>query len=168
MDNELLLDFYRRQAKIIFAYLIKCGCTSSDAEDIVQDGFVKTIEYMSGIDDNKISSWLFTVCMNNFKNRIKRGKTLNKIIVNSYEPSLSNSHDNTVLDELLLSEKKKNIRECLNLLKEEYRSLLIFKYELDLSYKEISLLLGISEDIIKTYLYRARSKFKKIWREQHE
>nr|WP_307906179.1 sigma factor-like helix-turn-helix DNA-binding protein [Clostridium botulinum] len=45
---------------------------------------------------------------------------------------------------------------------------MIFKYELDLSYKEMSLLLGISEDVIKTYLYRARNKFKEIWREQYE
>ncbi|KEH99953.1 RNA polymerase sigma factor [Clostridium botulinum] len=168
MDNELLLDLYKRQAKIIFSYLIKCGCKSEEAEDIVQEGFIKAIEYMGGVSNNNMSSWLFTVCMNNFKNRINRRKNLNKIIVNSYEPFLQDLYDTSALDEVLLLEKKENIRECLNLLKEEYKSLLIFKYELDLSYKEISLLLGISEDVIKTYLYRARNKFKEIWREQYE
>ncbi|KEI08415.1 RNA polymerase sigma factor [Clostridium novyi B str. ATCC 27606] len=168
MNNKLLIDLYKRQANIIFAYLIKCGCNNEEAEDIVQDGFIKAIEYMSGISDNNISSWLFTVCMNNFKNRVKRRKTLNKIIVNWYELFLKNLHDNSILDEIIFSEKKEDIKECLNLLKEEYKSLLIFKYELNLSYKEISLLLGISEDIIKTYLYRARNKFKEIWRKKYE
>jgi RNA polymerase sigma-70 factor (ECF subfamily) len=39
---------------------------------------------------------------------------------------------------------------------------------MELSYKEISLLLGASENTIKTYLYRARNKFKKEWRKLNE
>ncbi|WP_461207364.1 RNA polymerase sigma factor [Clostridium sp. DL1XJH146] len=68
----------------------------------------------------------------------------------------------------MLSEKNNDIKACLNNLKKEYQTLLIFKYEMDLSYKDISNLLGISENMIKTYLYRARNQFKKIWREKNE
>ena len=46
-------------------------------------------------------------------------------------------------------------------MKEEYKSILILKYDMELSYKEIALLLGTNEDVIKTYMYRARNKFKK-------
>ncbi|WP_242824718.1 RNA polymerase sigma factor [Clostridium celatum] len=67
-----------------------------------------------------------------------------------------------------MKENCKEIREILNNLKEEYRSLLLFKYELDLSYKEIGLLLGINEATVKTYLYRARNKFKEEWIKNHE
>ena len=47
---------------------------------------------------------------------------------------------------------------------EEYKSILILKYDMELSYKEIALLLGTNEDVIKTYMYRARNKFKEEWR----
>ena len=52
----------------------------------------------------------------------------------------------------------------LNNMKEEYKSILILKYDMELSYKEIALLLGTNEDVIKTYMYRARNKFKEEWR----
>ena len=38
---------------------------------------------------------------------------------------------------------------------------------MDLSYKEIGRLLGLSEVTIKTYLYRARNEFKRLWREDY-
>ncbi|KAI3344654.1 sigma factor-like helix-turn-helix DNA-binding protein [Clostridium botulinum] len=64
----------------------------------------------------------------------------------------------------LISIEVKNILKVLNELKEIYKSLLIFKYEMNLSYKEISLFLGMDENMVKTYLYRARNKFKEEWR----
>ncbi len=74
----------------------------------------------------------------------------------------------TVEWEILSKEIGGEVREILNSLKEEYKSLLIFKYEMELSYKEIGLLLGISEGNVKTYLYRARNKFKEEWRKRYE
>ncbi|MDU5111952.1 MAG: sigma-70 region 4 domain-containing protein, partial [Clostridium sp.] len=50
----------------------------------------------------------------------------------------------------------------------EYRSLIILKYEMDLSYKEISVLLGLDENTVKVYLYRARNNFKKEWNKINE
>ncbi|WP_080442823.1 sigma factor-like helix-turn-helix DNA-binding protein [Clostridium botulinum] len=61
----------------------------------------------------------------------------------------------------LISIEVKNILKVLN---ETYKLLLIFKYEMNLSYKEISLFLGMDENMVKTYLYRARNKFKEEWR----
>ena len=73
-----------------------------------------------------------------------------------------------VEEKILKKEIYLKVITILNQLKEEYKSLLIFKYEMDLSYREIGLLLGVDENIIKTYLYRARNKFKKEWRKLDE
>lgn len=75
------------------------------------------------------------------------------------------SSDVEILELMLSKENSKEIRSCLESLKEEHRTLLIFKYEMELSYKEISRLIGISEDTLKTYLYRARNEFKRQWRD---
>ena len=154
MDADIVINLYKKQFKIICLYLVKCGCSISDAEDIVHDSFIKAIEYMDGV--------------NRYKNHIKRTKIINSVSideVNFYEQLI---HDLTVEKEILCKEKCKEIKEALNSLKEEYKSLLIFKYELDLSYKEIGLLLGINEDTVKTYLYRARNKFKEEWIKKYE
>ncbi|BDR66497.1 hypothetical protein K144316041_07070 [Clostridium tetani] len=44
MEHRILYDLYKRQAKIIYLYLIKRGCQKEEAEDIVQDSFIKAIE----------------------------------------------------------------------------------------------------------------------------
>ncbi|MDM8311423.1 MULTISPECIES: sigma factor-like helix-turn-helix DNA-binding protein [Clostridium] len=45
---------------------------------------------------------------------------------------------------------------------------MIFKYDFCLSYKEISELLDIKENTVRTYLFRAREQFKKVWEEKYE
>ena len=168
MDKDIIINLYQKQFKIICLYLTKCGCSISDAEDIVHDSFIKAIEYMDGVATENLSSWLFRVAINTYKNNLKRCKIINSISIDEDNFFEQLANDLTVENEILIKENCKEIREILNNLKEEYRSLLLFKYELDLSYKEIGLLLGINEATVKTYLYRARNKFKEEWIKNHE
>lgn len=168
MDNDIVINLYKKQFKIICLYLVKCGCSINDAEDIVHDSFAKAIEYMDGIAIENISSWLFKVAINNYKNNVKRGKIINSISIddeNFYEHLV---HDFIVEQDILSKEQRGQVREVLNSLKEEYRALLILKYEMELSYKEIGQSLGINEDTVKTYLYRARNKFREEWNKRYE
>lgn len=168
MDKSLIIELYKKQFKIICLYLIKCGCSSSDAEDIVHDSFIKAIEYMDCVEIQNLSSWLFTVCMNNYKNRIKRGKIIELVSVNEERFHEKLVEEGNIEQSIIDKELCLKITTILNKLKEEEKSLLIFKYELDLSYREISLMIGSSENTVKTYLYRARNKFKKEWRKLDE
>lgn len=168
MEQDLVINLYKKQFKIICLYLVKCGCSISDAEDIVHDSFIKAIEYMDSVEVEKLSSWLFKVAMNNYKNRIKRKKIISFVSINE-ERFYENIEDEcNVENEILKMEKALEVSKVLNDMKEEYRSLLILKYELQLSYKEISLLLGTEETNVKTYLYRARNKFREEWRALNE
>lgn len=168
MDKDLIINLYKEQFNIICLYLIKCGCRTSDVEDIVQDSFIKAMEYITEVNIKNLPSWLFKVSINNYKNMVKRGKIINSKSIyegNFYEELV----DNFNLEENILNkEKSKEILKILNLLKEEYRSLIILKYEMDLSYKEISVLLGLDENTVKVYLYRARNNFKREWNKINE
>lgn len=53
-----------------------------------------------------------------------------------------------------------DIESILNRLNSTYRNLLILKYDIGLSYKDMSKILDMNEDKIRTYLYRARKSFK--------
>lgn len=168
MDKDLIINLYKQQFNIICLYLIKCGCRPSDVEDIVQDSFIKVIEYITEINIKNLPSWLFKVSINNYKNMVRRGKVMSSKSIyedNFYEELV----DNFNLEENIINkEKSQKILQTLNLLKEEYKSLIILKYEIDLSYKEISILLGLDENTIKVYLYRARNSFKKEWNKINE
>jgi RNA polymerase sigma factor (sigma-70 family) len=163
MDSHLLLDLYKKQSKIILGYLIKNGCTKEEAEDIVQDSFVKAIQYMDGVSKEKLPSWLFKVAINEFKNRIKKHKKLYYMSIDVEDFSNKFAQDGDFTEDILKEEHNIEVKNCLNKLKDGYKDLLILKYSLELSYKEISLLLGIRETVVKTYLYRARKEFEKEW-----
>jgi RNA polymerase sigma-70 factor (ECF subfamily) len=46
-----------------------------------------------------------------------------------------------------------------------YKNLLVLKYVVGLSYWEIAEVLDINEQTVKTYIYRAKQKFRDTWRE---
>ncbi|KKQ92559.1 MAG: RNA polymerase sigma factor [Candidatus Woesebacteria bacterium GW2011_GWA2_40_7] len=64
---------------------------------------------------------------------------------------------------LALNDLRKSVNDCLNLLPPEKRRLLQFRYWYDLSYSEISKIVGISERAVEGQLYRARHEFAEVW-----
>lgn len=163
MDSKLLLDLYRRQAKIIFGYLIKNGCTKEESEDIVQESFVKAIEFMDGISKEKLSSWLFKVALNEFRNRIKKQKKIYLLSIDDAEFLSNLAEEEDFTENLVSMERCNEVKSCLNKIKDGSKNLLILKYGMELSYKEIGIILGFKETVVKTYLYRARKEFEKEW-----
>ncbi len=168
MSQDIILGLYKKQARIIYGFLLKNGCSKEDAEDIIQDSFIKAIRYIDGVDANKVNSWLFTVTLNNYRNRIKRKSKIIELQIDEKSFLDSFVSDENVDEGILKKEKTNMVKACLGDLKQTYRELLILKYDMELSYKAISQLSGMSEDVVKTYLYRARMEFKKRWEECYE
>lgn len=69
---------------------------------------------------------------------------------------------------LLTSELQGEVQEILETMTEEYRHILLLKYEYELSYKEIAILLNMKEETVKTSLYCARNQFKKLYRRRND
>lgn len=55
------------------------------------------------------------------------------------------------------------VNRVLSLMKESEKNLLVLKYSMGLSYRQIGRLLNVEEGSAKTLCYRARNKFKEIW-----
>jgi len=168
LNNDILIELYKSKSKVIYRYLIKRGCSKEEAEDIMQDSFVKAIEYIDVVNIQKFHSWLFTVSINNYNNYLKRKNIIREInLEDKFFYNIAKSKSN-VEETIVRQEDSVKIKEILNNLKEIYKTLLIMKYDMDLTYKEISEILDMKENTVKIYLYRARNKFKKIWRDKSE
>ena len=168
MDKDLIIKLYKSQYKNIVLYLMKIGASLEEAEDITQDSFIKVYEYITEIEIKNFNSYIFKIAINNFKNKKRRDKLININYIfdeGFYEKVKSNE----VIDENILREEQKGeISEVLNSLKEIYKNLLILKYDLELSYEEISNLLNIDKNTVKVYLYRARKIFIKEYEKKYE
>ncbi|AFK85293.1 MULTISPECIES: RNA polymerase sigma factor [Thermoanaerobacterium] len=161
MKDERFEDFLINKMTIIYKYLIKIGASCEDAEDIVQDTICKVIEYVDSISIDDIYPWLFKVSLNRYYNLYNKKK---KEKIGIDDRILNSLYSDGLIEEHVLNEElKSNVHKILGLLKESYRTLLIFKYFVGLSYKEIGEILDLDENKVKTYLYRARNKFKELW-----
>ncbi|HHW38025.1 MAG TPA: RNA polymerase sigma factor [Bacillales bacterium] len=168
MDSRLLLELYKKQAKMIYFYLKKNGCSHEDAEDIVQESYTKYIAYSSGVLSDKALSYIFAISMNEFKKVLKKKGKEQVISIDDQRFWNNFANDQDTEASVLNIEMNHEIAITLERIQEVYKQLLLLKYELDLSYKEIALVLGMKEETIRTYLYRARKEFQKKWRYLHE
>ena len=152
---------------MIYFYLKKNGCSHEDAEDIVQESYMKYIAYSSGVSSDKALSYLFTISMNEFKKMLKKKGKEQVISVDDHHFRVNFENNQDTESSVLNKEMNQEISFTLENMKEVHSQLVVLKYELELSYNEISLLLGMKKETIRTYLFRARKDFQEKWRNLH-
>jgi RNA polymerase sigma-70 factor (ECF subfamily) len=162
MAKETMHEFLQQVGTVLYSYLRKRGLTHEDAEDIVQDTCYKFLLLKDGIRTNKVMSWLFRVATNQFYD-LKRKDQRHPTIDVDDVPLLSLTNLPEI--HILQKEKSKSIRDTLETLSTLHQELLILKYELELSYKNISSLLNMNENTLKTHVARAKEKFIKNFKE---
>ena len=133
------------------------------AEDLVQEAFerfyVKNISFPT-MDEAKY--WLLRVSKNLALNHIRRNKREIQLVekVKKLPGETVNFFDSSkaVIEE----EERRNVREAVNSLPENLRSVIQLKVYSGLDYKAIGKVLGISETNVKVRVHRARKKLEEI------
>ena len=133
------------------------------AEDLVQEAFerfyVKNISFPT-MDEAKY--WLLRVSKNLALNPIRRNKREIQLVekVKKLPGETVNFFDSSkaVIEE----EERRNVREAVNSLPENLRSVIQLKEYSGLDYKAIGKVLGISETNVKVRVHRARKKLEEI------
>ncbi|GLX71143.1 RNA polymerase sigma factor [Paenibacillus glycanilyticus] len=154
--DEQMLRLLQDRMKHIQRYLIRLGASRADAEDIVQDTVYKGLLYLDSIVPDKLTAWLYRVALNRYFDMLRKRK---KIMYLVEDDILGPSE--IPEDVLLQKEQREEIELVMESLTPIFKQLLILKYELDFSYREIAELIGIREEMVKTYLYRARKQFQR-------
>ena len=125
-----------------------------DAEEVVQDTFLKLIEYVNKgktfNDAEHIKAWLLTVATN-------RGKSLLTLYWNKNTEGMDN-----VLDVVIYDKERDYAYEYVMRLPEKYRiAINLFYYE-ELSTTQIAGIMKTKESTIRSYLHRGREKLKEM------
>lgn len=158
--NELWEQYLLREANVVFKYLMKIGATKEDAEDVVQEAIIKTIECLSQIQAENLRAWLFKVALHRYYTLYNKKKSV--VFLTDDELAQFQSALN-VEQQMILDEQRTKLREALQGLSDTFSQLLVMKYFMELSYKEMASILDVSENHIRTYLQRARKALRKQW-----
>lgn len=134
-----------------------------DAEDIAQDSFLSAWENIGNFQfRSRFSTWLYRIVKNKCLNHIdqyRRRKT-DPTEIDDSQPWIP-IDTVTPEDEALRKETKEIVHAALAKLKDSHREILILRELQDLSYEEISELLGCTLGRVKSRLHEARKALKK-------
>lgn len=147
---------YDRYAEKMVRYFYRMlGQNLEKAEDFAQDLFTKIIEKPHLFDTTKkFSTWLYSVANNMCKNEYRRLTVRRNMIPG--EPDANRTRDENAEDVIATMDKKtfdKLLDIELGLLDEKHRSTFLMRYQEEMSIKEISEALDISEGTVKSRLF---------------
>lgn len=164
MGKHTRLDALNSELNIVYRYLIKKGISKNDAEDATQEASYKYLRFSDSIRSSKVRSWLIRVALNYYYDQYRKSKkhVLN-FEIESKESTSTDSPERMILE----NERNEELYQLLNKMNLRDKELLLLKYDSELSYFEISILLDVSINSIKTNLYRARKKLVKLYEEVH-
>lgn len=137
------------------------------AQDIAQESFLRLCRVESGeLAIAEIRFWLFRVARNLALNEVgkirTRARLWNKIT------GFFDKKDFTPEEFLVKDEERKIVRGLLNLLPEHQRSALLLREQEEMSYREIALVLNVSEGKVKSDIFRARTRLRVLWLERQK
>jgi len=150
------VDKYKDMAySIAFRILNDC----EDAEEIVQDSFVKAFKSLSKFrQDSKFSTWFYRIVVNSSLTRVKRRKTNSENIELDRVSDVSIEEIESVYTRLTFSDQQKYINLALNELNLEDRLLLTLYYLNENTIEEIAEITEIKKENLKMKIHRARTK----------
>lgn len=149
MTEEKFIHAVKRNSQMLFVIAFSYLKNKHDAEDALQNTFLKLWKSKIEFDDDLgIDKWLTKVLVNDCKNFFNLSFRQNKSIEEVYDVSTFDKYFNVDLYNAVMSLNKKE-RLCV----------ILFYYD-DLTISDISKVTGIKESTVKSLLKRSRNKLK--------
>ncbi|MBN1304094.1 MAG: sigma-70 family RNA polymerase sigma factor [Anaerolineales bacterium] len=159
-----MVDAYSNQ---VYRVALKILGDEQDAEDVLQDTFLKALQSLSAFEGrSSISTWLYRIAVNEALMLLRRQKPEIQVV-----PDEQADEDDFTLvqfvdwcclpeSELLSTEAQVYLEQAVRDLPEKLRLVFILRDMEGLSIHETSEALGLSETAVKTRLLRARLKLR--------
>ena len=163
-----LVDKYNRK---VYNLAYRLTSNPERAKDIAQDAFIKAYRSLDKYDPRyKFSSWLLktvsNLCIDYHRSKQATTASLEVILSTGAESSILRDEGVTASTEEIIEEKLESadlrelIREGIELLPIDYKSVVVMRHLQNFSYKEIASILNLPMGTIKARIFRARKMLK--------
>ena len=161
-------EFYKLTSPKAYFIALKITQNEHDAEDILQESYIKALEKIGEIDTSQnITSWFLKIVANKSKDLLK---SRNRLVFDGDEECVFDDipEEKTEFrpeENLDQEELRLEVMAAIDELTEEKRACIMMMYFGDMSVKEIAESIEVPESTVKNRLYTARkdlkSKFEK-------
>ncbi|MFA5129572.1 MAG: RNA polymerase sigma factor [Patescibacteria group bacterium] len=139
--------------------------SKEEAEDILQEAFLKAYRNLNGFDtDQKYSSWMYRIVRNETISwhRKMSARAEGRTDIYSAEDLSHFASKEHIISKLEQDQLHGIVRNVLDTMDKKYRDVLILKYLEDREYKDISFILQKPMGTIATLLNRAKKQFREV------
>jgi RNA polymerase sigma-70 factor, ECF subfamily len=151
-DMRAFDTIYERYCKRMYCFAIRYIKQEEDAEEIVQEVFLKIWESRKRIDTySSFNSFIFTIAYNTtislLRKRVNENKYLEQL---QLRQQINNSDE--IIDEIHFKQIKEQLNTSLNQLTPRQREIFLLSREEGLTHSEIAKKLNISPNTVKNHL----------------
>ena len=168
-DTNSFANLVDKYKDLVYSLVIKMTKNREEAEEISQDTFIKAFQNLEKFKgESKFSTWLYKIAYRTCLDTLKKNKNhrsnydINEITLNHIKST------DSILNELERKDRAIVMKECLDKLPSEERSILWMFYFDELSLKEIIEVTNLSEANLKVKLHRARKRLLSILKDTVE
>ena len=154
-DLQMMHDLFERYHIRIYNYCLKLTKNKAVSEDIAQETFYKVLKHRRSFNNKTFAAWIFTITRNLCIDYLKKTKTS---MLNT--ESLESNIENTSYNDNEKKERIEHLTNTLNKLSPIDKELIILSRYEKLKYKDIAVIMQMSEPAIKTRIHRALQKLK--------
>ena len=155
---------------VIYRLVNKMVNDPQDAEDLLQETFLKAYRHFSSFDGrSSISTWLYRIATNEALMLLRRRKKNTVSIDAPVEPDAALEEPIQIIDwccmpeeELVSAEAKQYLNQAVELLPPGMRAVFLLRDIEGLSTQEAGEVLNLSEAAVKTRLSRARMRLREL------
>lgn len=136
----------------------------ADAEDVVQDAYLRAFRYFDAFHGDNFRVWLLTIVRNGFLDWVKDNRSARMIFQPADEVAERAPDPQPNVETMLLERvDSETLTALVEQLPAEYREVIILREIEDLSYKEIAAITGVPAGTVMSRLSRARLSLRKAW-----
>ncbi len=145
-----------------FNYARWLAKNDADAEDVVQDAYVRALRFFSSLRDDNARAWLLAIVRNTWYGRFPQrgGANPTTALGETKDDPTGNDLDPEAL--VIQQQAVERVRRALEILPPDFREVLVLRELEGLSYKEIATVVDTPIGTVMSRLARARERLLPI------
>ena len=158
-DNKYVGYLFDRYIELTYGVCLKYLKDGELSRDMTMDVFEKLLDKLKKHDVNHFKSWLYILVKNTCLEHLRKNKkNLTVAVAPEFMHSLEVPHLNNGHEEEL--DPTMDLQDCVSKLKDKQKTCVTMFYFEKKSYKEISGLLDINENKVRSYIQNGRRNLK--------
>ncbi|MBU8922931.1 MAG: RNA polymerase sigma factor [Bacteroidales bacterium] len=162
-DLDKLGPLFEKYKLPLYRYFHFRMGVGEECEDMVQNVFIRILKYRDRFEPvGEFRSWMYSIAHNLGVDHIRKSSRWKK------KSDLQDSdmvEESTTEDMMIGREEKSRLKKAMNMLRDDYREVLVLSRYDDLRYREIGEITGCTEGAVKVRIHRALQELRRLYKD---